>query len=135
MEQEILARGASIYTAKLRPGDTVYIPTGALHGGLNTHHGTVALTGNFLDTEHAGDVIRYHCVEGNENSALCGRLMRDFSGVFDGVASGVAAERARGGSYNFWDWVLLQEGYCTKVSASAASKECPDAVRRCNSEM
>ena len=35
VERELISRGATVYTAELKAGDSIYIPTGALHGGSN----------------------------------------------------------------------------------------------------
>ena len=51
------------YTATLEPGDTVYVPVGALHGGHNLKDSgpAVALTSNFLDVAHAQQVLEEFC--------------------------------------------------------------------------
>lgn len=40
-ERELIARGAIVHNASLLPGDTVYVPMGALHGALNARGAVV----------------------------------------------------------------------------------------------
>jgi uncharacterized RmlC-like cupin family protein len=52
-----------VFNATMLPGDTVYIPTGVMHGGLNMQGAgsTIAMASNFLDTRHSPQVMTEYC--------------------------------------------------------------------------
>ena len=92
VEEQMVARGATVYTGVLQPGDTVYVPTGALHGaynlggdtagrtpGVRQHHAGapvaagsagdeetathIGLSGSFVDDAHAEQVYEALCTD------------------------------------------------------------------------
>ena len=79
--QELLQRGANVYNVTLQVGDTIYIPTGALHGAFNLDSKDIALSysANFLDQPHAKQIKQHWCQKrldkGYSNSKICQRLM------------------------------------------------------------
>ena len=99
---EILERGANIYNVTLEIGDTIYIPTGALHGAYNMKASTttrkkkkknrkkrlknnnfigdlsISYSSNFLDLEHSKQIKKEWCKEkGATSSAICHLLMNN----------------------------------------------------------
>lgn len=68
--------GARTLERKLTPsapllGDTIYIPVGALHGGLNLGPDVVAaVTSNFLDATHSDKVLNGFCRGGRGSDQL-----------------------------------------------------------------
>ena len=76
VEREYIARGATVYTAHLNAGDSLYVPVGALHGGYNLPGAgvTMALTSNYLDIDHTPQVLRDYCPNFGEDR-LCRHQM------------------------------------------------------------
>ena len=63
VEQEYIGRGATVYNGTLLPGDTIYIPTGVMHAGMNVAEAepTIAFTANFLDGHHSPQIMSEFC--------------------------------------------------------------------------
>lgn len=54
--------GARVYSSTLEPGDSVYVPVGALHGGRNVGaEPALAVTANFDDAAHHPLLIAHYC--------------------------------------------------------------------------
>ena len=67
VDEEMVRRGATVFTGTLLPGDTIYIPTGAMHGGLNLPgEAAVAITGNYIDRVHAPQIFAHYCKNNNK---------------------------------------------------------------------
>ena len=134
-EREFIARGATVYNATMLPGDTVYVPVGALHGGYNLPEGgiAVALTSNFLDSAHANQVLDQYCLHNRdapEQSGICHQLANDPQLRRTSAAVLQAhGNDADGGVFPYWPWYTQQPGFCDKYSNPAAN--CPAAEARC----
>ena len=140
VESEMIARGATVYNSSIIPGDTVYIPTGALHGALNDPSAgpAIAVTSNFIDAAHAPQVLEKYCLRGGagdvQRDPVCFRLLVDpFLSSF--VGSSVLrseephnkfSEWATARSHTFWDWHLRFPGFCAKFL-----DQCPHVTTRC----
>ena len=54
--------GADVYSSVLEPGDSVYIPVAALHGGSNVGDApALAVTGNYHDEAHHAILVDVYC--------------------------------------------------------------------------
>ncbi|KAH8055185.1 hypothetical protein JL721_10286 [Aureococcus anophagefferens] len=54
--------GADVYSSVLEPGDSVYIPVAALHGGSNVGDApALAITGNYHDEAHHAILVDVYC--------------------------------------------------------------------------
>lgn len=134
-EREFIARGATVYNTTMLPGDTVYVPVGALHGGYNLPEGgiAVALTSNFLDSAHANQVLDQYCLHNRdapEQSGICHQLATDPQ--LQRASAAVPQARgndADGGVFSYWPWYTQQPRFCDKYSNPAAN--CPAAGARC----
>ena len=130
-ERELLGRGATVWNGTLDVGDSIYLPTGALHGALNAADAgaAIALTSNFLDGAHAAQVDADYCaaLAAHERAAnaICARLMRPPK-YGERADAGGAAVRAR----SFWDWLLGRREWCAKYRAAG----CAAARERCGVE-
>jgi len=78
IKTEILERGANLWGITLEVGDTIYIPTGALHGAVNTDSDSLSLayTSNFLDQEHAAQVLKEWCGDDLDRDSICYMLAK-----------------------------------------------------------
>lgn len=133
VERELLARGATVYNISLQPGDTLYLPVGALHGAFNAAGAgpAVALTANFLDADHGPVVDEEYCEEvpnAAQTDAVCNLLARDPT-----LRSGQVRLPPRPGKPQpFWQWHLsdaVRGGFCAKYGAREA--RCAGAAQRC----
>jgi len=74
-----------VFSTVLYPGDSVYIPVGALHGGLNRgNEPALAVTANFDDRSHRDLLLRHYCsdqhsLEHRINDKTC----MEWAGVLD----------------------------------------------------
>jgi len=136
-ERELIGRGATVWNGTLEVGDTIYIPTGALHGALNTkgRGAAVALSGNFLDAAHVGQVREQFCqwqtLDVRASNSICARLDHPPSYGDHATAEARATELDTGPrGVRFWDWLLSRPGWCAKYTqpqraCAAASARCP----------
>ena len=136
-------------------GDTIYIPTGALHGAVNTDSDSLSLayTSNFLDQEHAAQVLKEWCGDDLDRDSICYMLAKkditSENGLFkdvleklelfeqeekelnEEIMSGRVVDgdqKKRINQYKYWPWVLSHEGYCLKN----AIDRCPGISDRCD---
>jgi hypothetical protein len=147
VEQEFLSRGAHVYHVTLQVGDTIYIPTGALHGAINLDADDISLSysANFLDQEHAEQIKQHWCQQRppDQTSAICHKLMGSnlskkgalFKHVTQKLkrfskkasSSSTVSLTNRVNQYAYWPWVLSHSGYCKKNAIDT----CPGTVERC----
>jgi hypothetical protein len=137
VERELIARGATVWSAELRPGDTVYVPTGALHGGLNLEAGgepTVAITANFLDAAHAAQVremCRRYAPAGADGATMCDEMLDEVTALRDDEGLPWSTPPAEGASY--LDWLFQSPARARLACAPDAVSACPllrEACRR-----
>ena len=143
---ELLKRGANVYNVTMEVGDTIYIPTGALHGAMNLDDTSLSLSysSNFLDMEHSKQVKKEWCLkEGKKiESGICRLLMRKKKltkkrgGLFYGMQQKLQAWRkitqkkvslSGDNQYSYWPWMLSHRGFCQKN----AVETCPGISDRC----
>ena len=135
-EEFIRKRGCRVYNATLVPGDTVYVPTGALHGALNLGDETtpaVAITSNVFTPGHADQLFEENCVRDGGfdfgHGGFCRKLAGDKvrrEGVFR--EHGVGEEGGASVTYDFWEHALGRPGFCEKYRYEA---DCAGLAERC----
>jgi len=140
VEKEVLARGASMFSGEILPGDFVYVPVGALHGARNfggsgAERLTAAISANFLDAEHVEQVKEHYCLKSmGRGQSICNRVLESRGGQFLRTISDRRKEdifSAASRTYKFWNWHLYSffDTFCEKNSA----KNCPDVTEKCDS--
>lgn len=142
-EEFVQKRGCHVFNATLLPGDTVYVPTGALHGARNLKgedgrdEPAVAVTSNVFTPAHLGQLITQNCKDSVDtfdfgDGNVCGRLARDRklgTGVFAYIQNGRGVVDEEGTRYDFWEHYLGRPGFCEKYGDD--EEDCPRVVERC----